>query len=146
MSPVEQRFFKDSNFYIFIAIVSFAIFVFGTGGKLSFGTDSASYYSAARNLLDGHGLVITWVSGESSPLVNFPPGYPILLALLDANLAWIYWLHGVVYMLNICLIAYTIFEATHSQLMAGVGSFFAWFMPVLLMIHSVLLTEAIFLL
>ncbi len=65
------------------------------GYSLLFGTliypfspDSSAYIEAARNLLAGHGLVLTpkaiQYDLEYEPLQLFPPGYPLLIALIAA--------------------------------------------------------------
>lgn len=43
--------------------------------------DSADYFSAAENLLAGRGLVVSGAGGATTPLVMWPPLYPLLLAL-----------------------------------------------------------------
>jgi len=50
---------------------------FGVGAN----PDSVQYIFAAKNLLEGNGLLVYSINGEIVPMTHWPPLYPIILAL-----------------------------------------------------------------
>ena len=67
-----------------LAVVGLAgavVMLFATAKGIGLMPDSADYFAAARNLLAGHGLVVHAADGAFTPLVLWPPLYPLVLAL-----------------------------------------------------------------
>lgn len=79
-------------FIIVLAILAVAagIYIAYTTDFAPWGfSDSAAYFSAARNLASGHSLSVTKVNGEYTPLNLHAPLYPLVLAVfakLNVNL------------------------------------------------------------
>ena len=67
----------------------FGMWLATVGTRSGVGTygDSVTYYVAARSLAAGHGLKQAAADGTMMPLLQFPPGYPALLAAVSAVLA-----------------------------------------------------------
>ena len=69
---------------IILSFIAVGLFVVATRRGLALGSDSAAYFAAARNLVDGFGL--SWLSGgvEVKPLVLHAPFYSITLAAFES--------------------------------------------------------------
>jgi hypothetical protein len=141
--------FSDSvmssrSIYVTSLLVRLALMLIATHSGLQYGTDSANYLSAAQNLLDGNGLVVSWTAGDATPLKHFAAGYPLLIALLGANLTVVHALHVLVYMANIYLVLRAVEHAAQPSAML-IAALLILTTPPFLGIHTVLLTEAPFL-
>lgn len=79
-----NRSIKGFLFFILLVPIAglgaFAIHYATQWGPWAF-SDSAAYYSAAQNFIDGKGLVITSASGQYTPLQHYPPLYPLILSI-----------------------------------------------------------------
>ncbi len=64
-----------------VGLVGVAAMLVATSEGIGLMPDSADYFAAARNLLAGNGLVMHAADGTFTPLVLWPPLYPIVLAL-----------------------------------------------------------------
>ena len=87
-----------------------ALWITRTGIGLD--NDGVFYVSAARNLVQGHGLSVPFGANGSMPLTHYPPGFPITLALaglfgLDP-LAGARWMNAALFGANIWLVAYLV--------------------------------------
>ncbi len=69
-----------------LSLIGVVLFISATRRGLALGSDSAVYFAAARNLVQGFGL--SWLSGgvEVQPMVLHAPFYPIVLAPFEALL------------------------------------------------------------
>ena len=113
--------------------------------------DSTIYFDAARNLGNGHGLVV--ISGtnvEVVPLTHYPPLYPLLLALATTAGLTIEsaarWLNATLFAVNIFLAGLSIaFYARNSFCLPLTGAFLTLSAPDLLAYHAVALTEPLYL-
>ena len=111
--------------------------------------DSVKYIQAARNLLAGQGLVVWSAEGGYSPLTQFPPLYPFLLAMLGGlglNLL------VAAKLLNTILFAANIFSVGFILCSCAPNRSWFWLLAsvliacsaVMLEIHSMAWTEALF--
>jgi hypothetical protein len=64
-----------------LAVLAILIVSLATPFGIGINPDSTVYIDAARNLLEGQGLVVLTGSGEMNPLTHYPPLYPAVLAL-----------------------------------------------------------------
>jgi hypothetical protein len=126
-----------------LSLIAVGLFVSATRRGLALGSDSAAYFAAARNLVQGFGL--SWLSGgvEIKPLVLHAPLYPITLAAFEslstdsAEASRV--INAVAYGLTIILFGVLVFRLTTSRIFSllglliliGTGEFFqvfAWAM------------------
>jgi len=113
--------------------------------------DSTVYFDAARNLANGRGfVVISGTAGEFTPLVHYPPLYSSLLALalkggITSETA-ARWLSASLFGVNIFLVGYAIaFSVGKSFWLPVLGALLTLAAPDLLAIHSVAMTEPLYL-
>ena len=113
--------------------------------------DSTIYFDAARNLASGGGLVV--ISGTNSelvPLTHYPPLYSSLLALPAARGVLVEttarWLNAILFGANILLVGISIgFCVRNSFWLPLIGSFLMLTAPDVLAIHSVAMSEPLYL-
>ncbi|MDD5195581.1 MAG: hypothetical protein PHQ96_07925, partial [Candidatus Omnitrophica bacterium] len=72
---------------IFISLISLILLFFLSDKLIPYTYDSAAYISTAKNMLEGKGLQISRfsiypINIDTQPLARWPPGYPLLIALL----------------------------------------------------------------
>jgi hypothetical protein len=107
------------------SLIAVGLFVSATRRGLALGSDSAAYFAAARNLVDGFGL--SWLSGgvEIQPLVLHAPLYSILLAAFEslsidsAEASRV--INVVAYGLTIILFGVIVFRLTKSWIFSLLG-------------------------
>ena len=111
-------------------------------------SDSAAYYSAAQNLLDGQGLVITSASGIHTPLQHYPPFYPLLLAALLRFFPDVFmvarWIDIISFAVFLFSISWFLYRLTSSVGFAVVNAFMLLVFPRLLWHFSGMMSEPIF--
>ena len=113
--------------------------------------DSTIYCDAANNLAAGRGfVVISGTSTELMPLTHYPPLYPALLAFAITGGATVEtaarWLNAILFGVNIFLIGLSItFCARESFWLPVVGALLTLAAPDMLAMHSVALTEPLYL-
>jgi hypothetical protein len=112
-------------------------------------TDSAAYVQATRSLLNGKGFSLPTAGGGTSPMIQWPPLYPMMLAAgglfhvepLDAAR----WLHAFLFAANILLVGVIVRSYTNSCGWASVLSSFLTLSSLgMLQIHSTALSEPLF--
>jgi hypothetical protein len=108
-------------------------------------TDSVTYISVARSLMNGNGFTLS----AGTPLTHYPPLYPAALALsgiLGSNLLeGAKWLHLIIYVLDVLLVGLLVFRGTRGSLMAtAAGLLFVLTSAVFLHYHVMVLSEALF--
>jgi hypothetical protein len=81
--------------WLAVGVAAVVCGVVGWAGRDGVGLspDSLEYLGVARNLLDGHGLTVPFGSVVEDPqaggaMTNFPPLYPLLLAIGGGGLVW----------------------------------------------------------
>lgn len=112
--------------------------------------DSVFYLNSASNLTEGEGLY--WISdrGRIRPLTHFAPLYPVTLSSfislgLDAEVA-ARWIAAILYGAIIFLIGYLIYHFTRRMGLGVLASALALSSPVILGVHTIALSEPLFLL
>jgi|GEM_PF-2373205 len=110
-----------------VALVGAALLVLATRWGIGLFSDSIVYVGAARYLLAGEGFQFLSDIGELSPITQYPPGYPWLIALcgvagLDA-LEAARWVSVFFAAANTLIIAHIVYCATESFGAAVVAAF-----------------------
>lgn len=121
-----------------------------TRGGIGISPDSVVYLDAAESLLAGRGYVEHTAAGEQLPLISFPPGYSLLLALPKSLgfsiLAGARWLNAVLFGLNIALVGLLIVRCAGGALIPGIlGSLLMLTSSNIFSGHAWALSEAAFL-
>lgn len=111
--------------------------------------DSASYLDAARNLLAGHGLTVSFQSPDPIPLLWFAPAYSVLLALASSifgdPLHAGFWLQTVFLVGSIFLTGQAVYRCTGGSTAATIaGAALMASAPDILFYHAFILTEPAF--
>lgn len=116
--------------------------------------DSTVYIDAARNFLNGHGLVVLTGRGDIKPLTHYPPLYPAILALLTRagvllgglsieTVARL--LNSVLFGANVLLVGIAIRSyARDSYWLPILGALLTLTAPDIAAIHTFALTEGLF--
>jgi hypothetical protein len=95
---------------VLAALLALVPLCYATGGVLGVSPDSTQYLATARSVLAGQGLSTIWWAGRPEPLTQFPPLYPLCIALVSAlgpesaRAAWL--LHALLVPTNVLLIAW----------------------------------------
>lgn len=131
-------------------IVSGWLFWQATQQGVGLAGDSLDYVAASRHFEAGHGLLTLDGKRKTMPLTQFPPGYPVFLAwtkVLDGRdvILRARWIHLVLHVLIILLVAGLCFRATGSPLSAAAAAVLLAATPVLLLATTMLLSEALYL-
>lgn len=124
--PQAHRFPRPLGLTLLIAVAAAGWLAWLTPWGLGASPDSVTYLSAAVNLLRGHGLAEQVIDGRPVPMTQFPPLYPVLLAvpglmgfdLFDAAR----WLGAATYAINVMLIGLLIRRAGGGGVMAVAGA------------------------
>ena len=131
-----------------LAACAMALVVFATTPGVGLSPDSVAYIGAARGLLQGLGLATPLPAGQSKALVWFAPLYPTLLAaggLLGTDpVAVARWLNVALFAATVLLSARIIATDTGSNGAGLIGSAFLLLSFPMLMIHSMALSEPLF--
>lgn len=135
-----------------LAVAGVLVMLFATRLGIGVYPDSTIYFDAARNLANGHGLVV--ISGtrtELVPLTHYPPLYSSLLALASALGVALEtgarWLNAILFGANILLVGISIaFCERDSFWLPVTGACLALTAPDVLAIHSVAMTEPLYIL
>jgi len=112
--------------------------------------DSTVYTEAARNLLNGRGLIALTAKGELGPMTHYPPLYSSLLALIGLTHLTIEvaarWLQAILFGANVLMVGLTIARyARDSFWLPVLGSFLTLTAPDVAGIHTFALTEPLYL-
>jgi hypothetical protein len=134
-----------------LAIAGVFVILLATKPGVGVVPDSTVYFDAARNLANGRGfVVISGTASEFTPLVHYPPLYSSLLALaLNGGVTLetaARWLNASLFGANIFLVGYAIaFSVGKSFWLPVLGALLTLTAPDLLAIHSVAMTEPLYL-
>jgi len=111
-------------------------------------SDSFQYIAAARNFASGQILGYPTEDGQIVPLSQYPPAFPILLALFERvglqSLALVRYLNAILFGINILLVAASILIITHSYSFALLGGFLTALASPLIETHSWALSEPLY--
>ena len=110
--------------------------------------DSLVYVGVARSILDGSGVRFFNDMGQFAPVTQYPPLYPSMMAAfgiigLDPLLGS-RWISVFLFAANAILVAYILYRTTLSPGAALIGSFFALSSFPMVYIHSMALSEPMF--
>jgi hypothetical protein len=137
-----------------LAVLAILIIWLASPFGIGINPDSTVYIDAARNLLDGRGLVALTGSGEFKPLTHYPPLYPAVLALFTRAglllggvsiemVARV--LNSFVFGANVLLIGVAIRDyVAHSYWLPFLGALLTLTAPDVVGIHTFALTEGLF--
>ncbi|MCB9454344.1 MAG: hypothetical protein H6672_23160, partial [Anaerolineaceae bacterium] len=110
--------------------------------------DSASYLNAARNLVDGNGLTITFQSLEPIPLLWFAPAYSFVLAaaspLFGTPIVAAFWIQTLFFVGSIFLVALAVYTCTENTYATIVGAAIMASAPDVMFYHQFVMTEPAF--
>ncbi|MEO8433359.1 MAG: glycosyltransferase family 39 protein [Pyrinomonadaceae bacterium] len=132
------------------ALLAVLIVILATPFGIGITPDSTVYLEAARNLVDGHGLMAL-AKGEVRPLTHYPPLYPSLLALLSATHVSgetaARWLQAALFGANVWIVGLAIARyARESFWLPIIGALLTLTAPDLASVHTFALTEPLFIL
>lgn len=142
---------RRSRYAVLLGLVVLAgwlLLVVCTRWGVGISPDSTVYLSAARNLLDGHGLALTSADGSYPPLTQFPPFYSVVLAGIGASgldltqAAW--WLNFLLMASSTLLIAFAILAYTRSHHLSLLASLLFVTSEISLEQHAQVLSEPLF--
>lgn len=131
-----------------LALAGFGLVLFSTPWGLGLGGDSFYYVSGARNLVEGMGFSRPAGSGGVLPITHFPPLYAVLLAGpvalgFDAAQA-ARWLSAALFAGSLFLAGLILLRSTGLPLLALAGQTALLAAPVMLSVHSWVLSEPLF--
>ena len=134
---------------ICIAIIgSIRIFYATNWGAWAF-SDSASYFSAARNLLQGQGMILKNVDGSIDYYQLFPPLYPIVLGItgwvLHNYFAAARWINVLAFGFFLFLSGLLLFNLTRKPVISLMGPALLLVSPMMVTDFTGAMTEPIFL-
>jgi hypothetical protein len=131
-----------------------AALVLPVGGPWGIGVspDSATYIGVAHSLMSGYGLKVPFGSANGPPLAPmtvFPPLFPVLLGLLGIigtdPLHGATWINGSLFAANTLMVALVLRKCGGSTWIQALGSLFILTSVDMLIIHSMVWTEPLFL-
>jgi hypothetical protein len=134
---------------IVLGIMGIVSLLFATKPGIGLAVDSLHYIGASRSLLSGHGLTRISYTGKLVPMVDWPPLFPVALAVLGALgidvLEGARWLNAILFGANIVLVGIVIYRQTDNSVWASLfGSILILTSVSMLRVHSVALTEPAF--
>jgi hypothetical protein len=135
---------------LLLALLGAGSLVLATRWGAGISPDSIVYVGAARNLLAGRGLSQPSASEVPSPMTQFPPLYPVALALVGSvgpdPLVGARWLNVLLFGANIALVGLLLLRhARASPWLALVGAFLVVASQDMLLVHAIALSEPLFL-
>ncbi len=136
---------------ITLSLIGFIALLAMTRWGIGTSPDFVVYIGAARNLLDGKGLSVPFGRFIDSPLTQYPPLYPMALALPETlgidPLDGARWLNAILFGLLISLVGFSIRQITNkANWIPLVGALLILSSVVMLGIHTYAWTEPLFIL
>jgi len=136
-------------FIIIISLVGMLFLLTMTRWGIGTSPDSIIYIGTARNLVDGKGLTVPFGREINATLTQFPPMYPIILALIGIGgvdpLVGARLLNAILYGLLIAFIGLSLRQITQNGKWTPiVGMFLGALSAVVLGIHTYAWTEPLF--
>ena len=131
-----------------LAFVGSCILLISTRWGIGGYPDSMVYIGVARSILNGSGVRFFNDMGEFAPVTQYPPLYPSTMAAfgimgLDPLLGS-RWISALLFAANALLVAYIIYRITLSPGASLIGSFFALTSFPMVYIHSMAMSEPMF--
>ena len=136
---------------LLLSLLAVALVLLATRFGIGVTPDSTVYLEAARNLLNGRGLIALAADGELRPMTHYPPLYSSLLALIGLGHVSIAgaarWLQAILFGANVLLVGLVIARsARNSFWLPMVGALLMLTAPDVVAIHTLALTEPLFIL
>lgn len=133
------------------AILGLVLTFFATPYGIGTSPDSVAYIGTAQNLRSGQGLSVPLGGFENQPLTQFPPLYPLLLAIFSLAGPQVFTTAGILaaglFAANIFLVGWMLYrlvpEAGWAALVGSLGMLLA---PAMLDIHLMAWSESLFIL
>ena len=136
---------------ILIALCGAAGILYATAAGIGVSPDSVTYIGTARNLLNGAGLTVPQGNGANVPLTQFPPVYPIVLAVLSLPgldpFVTARWLAALLISANILMVGSILLYLLPDQLWAAIlGAFMMLLAPLMANTYVMAWSEPLFIL
>jgi 4-amino-4-deoxy-L-arabinose transferase-like glycosyltransferase len=148
--------FKKNNFqvryYLILSLIALGggvVMWINMPWGIGVGYDSVFYLSAADNFINGFGLSRFDGYQNIIPLTHYPPGYPLLLALVS-SLAQIpthiaaRWISVILFSINIFLLGWLVYRFTLSETVSWLVAVTAAVSPLLINVHLMAMTEPLY--
>jgi len=133
----------------FLGLCGAVVLIVATRWGAGLSPDSIIYIAAARNLLRGYGLSVSFDPQIFSPLNQYPPLYPALLAGIGyfglEPLVGARWLNAILFALNIGMAGLLAYLTVRSFWGAAFASLFMMAAPPMVLIHSMAWSEPLYL-
>jgi len=131
-----------------VALLGSCILLISTRWGIGGYPDSLVYVGVARSILDGSGVRFFNDMGEFAPVTQYPPLYPSTIAAFGIigfdPLIGSRWISALLFAVNATLVAYIIYRTTLSPGASLIGSFFALSSFPMVYIHSMAMSEPLF--
>jgi hypothetical protein len=144
---VYQRW--NTQLAVVLALSGLVGLLLATRWGIGVSPDSAVYIGAARNLIAGRGLSVPFGESVDSPLIHYPPLYPILLATLGLfglePVEAARWLNALLFGGNALLMALALHRTyPRVSVVPLIGAVAMLISPSLFSLHVMAWTEALF--
>jgi hypothetical protein len=129
---------------------STAAYIYVTS-RWGFGTspDSIVYIAGARSMAAGRGFSLPSVTGDPSPIVQFPPLFSAVLSLFEFTgidtLDGASMLNAILFALNIYMAGLFVYRVTKMPMAGFIAAAFTLTAPAILTTHTMVWSEGLFL-
>jgi len=134
---------------IFLAAAGVALVLYSTTWGAGLISDSFQYIASAKNLAAGQMLGYPTEEGQTIPLTQYPPLFPILLSLGEfigiSALEWVRVINAGLFGINIFMVGLSVRQITGSTGFSLLGALLAAYSSRLIEVHSWALSEPLFL-
>ncbi len=132
-----------------LSVGAIVLVLTATSSGAGIGGDGVAYVAGGRNIL--HGLGFSWVGpvGDIRPITIFGPLFPALLGGIGLAgvdpLVGARWLNAILFGVNVALCALILYRATGALWVPALGAILVTFSPVVLLTHTLVVSEPTFL-
>jgi hypothetical protein len=144
---------RSHNYLIWLSLVVISIaggglIAFATRGGIGAESDTASYISAARNLVGGKGFGIYYPSGRFVFFSYWAPLFSLVLAVLshfpDITFEIVRWMNVTLFSLLVLLIGSYTYYFSRSELLSGLISILVAFSPLFIGVYVTAMSEPLY--